>query len=300
MKFTTGLFALFLLFTCHTAFSEETPLTPEQEEYITWAKGVWDSLQPKTGEITLLDGAAHLNVPDTFYFLDGAEAKTVLEEVWNNPPGTAEGTLGMLFPAESTPFDANAWGVTIEYAEDGYVSDEDADGIDYARLLKDMQQDTAQASKARVQQGYESIELIGWAASPFYDKTSHKMHWAKEVKFGEQAQNTLNYSIRILGRKGVLVLNFIAGMDQKPLIDSQLNNVLAMAEFNTGSRYEDYQPGVDKVAAYGLGALITGGVLAKTGMLTTVLALLKKFGILIFVGLATLFGGLFRRKAASK
>jgi len=102
----------------------------------------------------------------------------------------------MLFPSDLTPYDNGSWGVTIEYEEDGYVSDD------------------------------EAIELIGWAAEPYYDKASHKMHWAKEIKFGSQERNTLNYNIRILGRKGVLVLNFIASMAQKDLIDCRGTHLL--------------------------------------------------------------------------
>jgi uncharacterized membrane-anchored protein len=36
------------------------------------------------------------------------------------------------------------------------------------------------------------------------------MYWAKEINFGGDSENTLNYNIRVLGRKGVLLLNFIA------------------------------------------------------------------------------------------
>ena len=80
-------------------------------------------------------------------------------------------------------------------------------------------------------------------------KESNKLHWAKEIKFGDQELNTLNYNIRILGRKGVLLLNFIAGMNQLELINSKREAVLAMAEFKEGSRYENFQPDMDKVAA---------------------------------------------------
>ncbi|MFT5677306.1 MAG: putative membrane-anchored protein, partial [Paraglaciecola sp.] len=61
----------------------------------------------------------------------------------------------MLFPAGSTPFEGDAWGVTIEYEEDGYVTDEDADTMDYSALLEQMKEDTALSSDARVQQGYD-------------------------------------------------------------------------------------------------------------------------------------------------
>lgn len=284
-----------------TAAEETAPdgeLTPEEQEYLAWAQGIWDSLDRRQGEIVLPNGVATLNVPETFYYLGPEDAEKVLVEVWGNMPGAGADTLGMLFPAEWTPFDDEAWGVTVEYEEDGYVSDADADKIDYDALLSEMQESTREASRERVAQGYEPIELLGWASRPYYDKDSHKLYWAKELKFEGEPDNTLNYNIRVLGRKGVLVLNFIAGMDQKNTIDANLDTVLALAEFNSGSRYADFNPDIDKVAAYGIGALVAGKVAAKAGLFAALLIFMKKFGVIAAGGIAVLFGKMFRRKQA--
>jgi uncharacterized membrane-anchored protein len=286
---------LALVFT-QGALAEEQPLTPEQEQYLAQIQQLWESLDRKTGEVMLENEVAKLTVPDNFYYLNPADSEKILVDVWGNPPGTGTTTLGMLFPAETTPFDEGSWGVTIEYEEDGYVSDDDADQINYDELLTEMKDDTAAASEQRVQEGYESIELVGWASKPYYDKTTHKLYWAKEIKFGNQELHTLNYNIRVLGRKGVLVLNFIAGMDQKQLIDSQLNNVLAMAEFQQGSRYEEFDPSIDQVAAYGLGALVAGKVAAKAGFLAAAILFLKKFGVFILAGVGALIGRVYKKK----
>ncbi len=273
----------------------EEQMSPEEAEYMAWAKELWDSLDRQTGEVELPNGVATLQVPEQFYYLNPADTQKVLVEVWGNPPGQEK--LGMLFPAEQTPFDNEVWGVTIDYEEEGYVSDKDADDIDYNELLESMQEETEAASLERIEQGYEGIKLVGWASPPFYDKTSHKMHWAKEIKFGDgERVNTLNYNIRVLGRKGVLVLNFIADMSQKELIEQQLSRVMAMSEFNQGSRYDEFDPDIDQVAAYGLGALVAGKVAAKAGLFAAALIFLKKFGVIIFIALAALFGKLFKRK----
>lgn len=301
MKYLAFMLLLVVAFTVQATTEESTPteettLTAEQAEYIAWARQLWDSLDRQQGTIKLPNGVATLNVPENFYYLNPADAEKILVEVWGNPPGAGANTLGMLFPIEGTPFDSDNWGVSIEYIEDGYVSDADADEIDYDDLLADMQESTQDENKVRAEQGYEPIELVGWAENPFYDKQSHKLHWAQELKFGNQSPNTLNYNIRVLGRKGILLLNFIAGMEQKEIIDSKLDSVLALAEFDQGSRYEDFDPSIDKVAAYGLGALVAGKVIAKTGFLAAALIFLKKFGVLIVIAIGALLGKLFRRK----
>lgn len=292
---------LILNFT-HTALaappapSAPPTLTSEQEQYVAAAKMLWESLDRRQGDVSLPGGVATLHVPDTFYYLSPTDAEKVLVDVWGNPPGAGKSTLGMLLPSQYTPFDDASWGVTISYNEDGYVSDEDAKDIDYGELLTGMQEAAEETSKERVRMGYEPVKLIGWAEAPRYDEQTHKLHWAKEFQVGDNAIHTLNYNIRVLGRKGVLVLNFIAGMDQKPEIDSNVDTVLGIAEFNDGMRYTDFNPNVDKVAAYGIGALVAGKVAAKTGLLAAALVFLKKFGVLIVVGVGALLGRLLKRK----
>jgi uncharacterized membrane-anchored protein len=276
----------------------ENEQVSEDNAYIQEMKAVWKSLDRQQGDITLPNNVASLHVPETFYYLNPADAEKILVDAWGNPPGAGARTLGMLFPAAGTPFDSDAWGVTITYEEDGHISDDNADEIDYNDLLADMKADTRSESKEREKQGYEPIELVGWAAAPYYDKTEHKLHWAQEIHFGDEQDNTLNYNIRILGRKGVLVLNFIAGMDQLQTIEMRMSDVLSIAEFNQGSRYDDFNPDIDEVAAYGIGALIAGKVIAKTGLLVTALLFLKKFGLLFLAGGGALLGRLFKSKNA--
>jgi uncharacterized membrane-anchored protein len=87
----------------------------------------------------------------------------------------------------------------------------------------------------------------------------------------------------------VLNINFVAGIGQLGEIKGVIPAVMSMPEFMEGSRYADYVPGVDKVAAYGIGGLIAGKVLAKTGLFVIALAFLKKGWILIFLALAGLW-----------
>lgn len=300
MNYIRIIFSLIALLAYQSAISEEQQQTPEQKQYYEKAKKIWNSLDRQKGEINLPNKVATLKVPDSFYYLNPQDSEKILVEAWGNPPGAGKNTLGMLFPDKATPFDDGSWGVTIEYEEDGYVSDDNADEINYEDMLIQMKEDTDEASKSRVKQGYPPIELVGWAAKPFYDAKSHKLYWAKEIKFGDSPTNTLNYNIRVLGRKGVLILNFIAGMEQKQVIDSNINTVLALAEFNQGSRYEDFNPSIDEVAAYGIGALIAGKLIAKTGFLVVALLFLKKFAVIFIIAIGVFLKRFFSRKATSE
>lgn len=261
---------------------------PTQKYQDPKAQQFVESLDYKAGMIALDASGVQLKVPKGFYFLSAQDSRRVLVEAWRNPPQAANGVLGMIMPADRTPLD-DAWGAIITYDEDGYVSDEDAAKIDYTDLLKNMQQATDENSAERVKQGFGSIRLIGWASPPYYDKDSHKLHWAKEIEFDGAPDHTLNYDVRALGRKGVLNINFVAGIGQLGEIKGVIPAVMSMPEFMEGARYADYVPGVDKVAAYGIGGLIAGKVLAKTGLFIIALAFLKKGWILIVLALAGLW-----------
>ncbi|MEH6346138.1 MAG: DUF2167 domain-containing protein [Bermanella sp.] len=289
----TFISAFILLSISVTSHAQDNDDLVTQDDYRNHAQQVWNTIEPEFGQVKLPNAVATLNIPSDFYYINPEDAEKVLTQIWGNPPG--QNTLGMLLPAGKTPLDSDTWAVSIQYEEDGYVSDEDASEIDYSELLTGMQDEVNAASASRVKQGYGSIELLGWASQPFYDQASHKMHWAKELKFGQSDQHTLNYNIRVLGRKGVLVLNFIASMDQKYLIESKLDKVLAIADFDQGSQYSDFDPELDEIAAYGLGALVAGKVIAKTGFLVAALIFLKKFGVIFLLAGAALLKRLFNR-----
>lgn len=138
-----------------------------------------------------------------------------------------------------------------------------------------------EANEERKKEGYESITIIGWATKPFYDKERKVLHWAKELKFGDQPVNTLNYNVRILGRKGVLVLNAIASMDQYAEVEKKIPQILNAFEYNSGHKYSEFNPSIDKVAMYTVGGLVAGKVLAKVGFF----ALLLKFWKIIAIAL---------------
>lgn len=263
------------------ASAEDSAQLSREEAYRQWSTQFLSSLNRQTGNVSLVDGKVTLAVPDHFYYLSPEDSKRVLEEAWGNPESGL--TQGMLFPAAYSPLDSGSWGVTIEYEAEGHVSDEDAASMDYDALLKDMQASAEEESQARVKAGYEPIALIGWATKPYYDAQNHKLYWAKELKFGDSNDHTLNYNVRALGREGVLVMNFIAEMPQLAEIENARDEVLGMVNFNSGHTYSEFNPDIDTVAAYGIGGLIAGKVLAKAGVLAAGLVLLKKFWFVLLL-----------------
>jgi uncharacterized membrane-anchored protein len=254
------------------------------------------SLHFQTGNVALPDAGATLHVQPGFRYLPPADARKVLEDLWGNPPD--DSVLGMLVPDNAGLASEHSWAVVVTYSDDGYVSDEDAAKVDYAQVMKDMQEAQVDENAERRKQGYPEFNLVGWAQPPRYEAATKRVYWAKDLKVQGADSDTLNYDIRVLGREGYLSMNAVASMNDMALVQSGMQQVLPMAQFDEGHRYADYKPGTDKLAAYGLAALVGGGIAAKTGLLAKIgLALLaaKKLVLagLVAVGAAVkkVFGG---------
>ena len=254
-------------------------------------------LELQHGTIVLNGGVAQVAVPDGYYFLGPKDAQYVSEKLWHNPKSMT--LLGMVFPANMTPFEPESWAITYEYDPIGYVSDADAEGYNYTELLETMQVDQRENNKERVKDGFPAIELLGWAAEPHYDKVQRKLHWAQRLSFSDSEGETLNYNIRVLGRKGILLVNFIAGMEQLAEVQAAVPEALEMVSFTDGNKYSDFVPSMDTVAAVGIGGLIAGKVAAKAGLLILLLAFLKKGFILVLLPLFWLKNKVFGKRGDS-
>lgn len=249
--------------------------------YAAYIDSVHATLRYQQGHVLLPGGVGELTVPNGFRYLDSAQSRRVLQGVWRNPNGEC---LGMLFPANRGPLSDDSWAYVIQYDPMGHVKDDDADDIDYNDLLEEMQKDTEEANAEREAAGYAPVHLLGWAANPYYDQDRHALHWAKTLRFGgDSAETTLNYNVRLLGRKGVLVLNAVGEPGQLPQIKASIPGLLSNVTFTKGQQYADFDASLDEVAAYGIGGLVAGKVLAKVGLFAVLLKFWK-LGLLALAG----------------
>jgi uncharacterized membrane-anchored protein len=107
----------------------------------------------------------------------------------------------------------------------------------------------------------------------------------------------VNYAIRLLGRRGVMHAVLVSDPARLDADVAEFKAALGGYAFVPGERYSEFRAG-DRVAEYGLAALVLGGAAAvatKTGFF-------KAFGKLIVVGAVGLgaavlavFRKLFRR-----
>ncbi len=219
-----------------------------------------------------------INVPDGYFFLDRAATKRFLEENQNIPDGDELGTLVRMQPGGD-----DYWFAVFSYSDVGHIKDDEKDSIDAAALMKTMQEGSREANAERVKRGWTALNLEGWHQAPFYNPATHNLTWA--TRLNSEGETVINHSIRLLGRTGLMSAQLVADPASVDVSIAEFDQVLTSYTFNEGSRYAEFRPG-DKLAAYGLTALIAGGAGAaavKTG-------LFKKIWKLLVFGLVALAG----------
>ena len=243
-----------------------------------------------------LGAIARIEVPADCVLLDGEATRKRKKSFGNRVSGKE---VGLISPTN------RLWAVYFEHDDSGHVLDDEKNKLDSMadELLASYKAGAAQQNKERERTGAPAIEIVGWQQPPHYDETTHNLSWAIRATSG--GQPLLNYNTRLLGRLGSMEVVLACDPDQLPQTLPAFTGLLAGFSFQSGQTYAEYRPG-DKVAKYGLAALVVGGAAvgaAKLGLLAWLLPFLKKGWILIvaaFAAVANFFKKLFAKISGRK
>jgi uncharacterized membrane-anchored protein len=233
----------------------------------------------------VLKNAAEIKLPNGYKFAGAADTQKMLKA--SGEPVSGE-EMGMIVPAEGN------WSVFFDFSDSGYVKDDDKDKLDADKLLKAITAGNDRANKMRVKMGNAPLNIVGWEKSPFYDEATHNLEWALRAE--SEGRPILNYNTRLLGRRGVMEVVLVCSPDKLQETLPLFRELIGGYSYKQGETYAEYKPG-DKIAKYGLTALVAGGavaVAAKTGLLATLLLFFKKAWKLVIIGLVAV-GALIKR-----
>jgi uncharacterized membrane-anchored protein len=232
-----------------------------------------------------LKDQAQLSLPAGYGFVPRKEGAAVMDMLGNQ---TDERFIGLIF-AEA---EGSNWFVTVDYEASGYIKDDDAKDWDADELLQSLKDGTEAGNEHRRKIGVGEIQVTRWIEKPAYDAPSHRLVWSVEAraKDGQDPDPTVNYNTYVLGREGYVSLDLITNSSTVEADKPAARELLAAVNFNDGKRYSDFNSSTDKVAAYGLAALVGGLAIKKLGLLGAILAFGAKFAKVILVGLAAAGG----------
>jgi len=247
-------------------------------------------------DVRLRDQAV-LRLPAGYGYIPVAQSQRLLRAT-GNPPGSD--LEGMVIDS-ARPF--AGWFVVIRHVPSGYVKDDDARDWNADELLSSLREGTEEANKERRSRGFPEIEVVGWVERPAYDARTYRLVWSAETrgKGSASTERGVNYNTYALGREGYFSLNLVTDRTLIGGLKPRAAELLAALAYNEGKRYQDFNASTDRVAEFGLAALVAGAAAKKLGLFALIgVFLVKVWKIAVFALIAIAAGGLklFRRKSA--
>ncbi|MDP1984154.1 MAG: DUF2167 domain-containing protein [Sulfuritalea sp.] len=235
MRYVLG----FLLFWPILVCSQTNPNIGDELRKLAWQVG------PTEGRIA---AKATIKVPQGYLFLDEQNTRRFLE-LAGNPPKDGH----FLFAPDSLK-----WFSVFSFNASGYVKDDEK--IDPDELLKSLKESDGPSNEERKRLGLQALYTDGWEVPPHYDTQSKRLEWGMRLK-QQSGQMVVNYTSRLLGRSGVMSAILVSDLGSLPQDTQDFKTALQQFSYVSGEQYAEFKQG-DKIAEYGLAALVLGGAAA--------------------------------------
>jgi uncharacterized membrane-anchored protein len=288
---------LFVVFASLPAFAQAAP--PSEASRKAELAAAWQAASKAgtegPGDIALIDQAT-LKLPANYFFVPKAEGARLMRALGNTVNDST--FIGLVGGTRQN----DQWMVVIRYIKEGYIKDDDAKNWNADELLRNISDGVEQANQDRAARGFPEMKVIGWVEPPGYDAGTHRLVWsllAEDKGQPDNAPKGINYNTYALGRDGYFSLNLLSDSERIASEKAFAHELLADLTYNAGKRYEDFSATTDRIAEYGLAALIGGIAVKKLGLLALFAAMALKFAKVILIGAAVLGAGVmkfFRRK----
>ncbi|WP_374402027.1 DUF2167 domain-containing protein [Niveibacterium sp.] len=268
-----------VLLTCATqASADDAQVAARQAEMSAAVQAAEAVKVVGPAEVKLLDQAT-LKLPAGRIWVPQPAAGKLMHAMGNSAD---DRLAGVVFPDGE-----GDWLVVAEFEKAGYIKDDDARDWKADELLDNIKQGTAASNEARRTRGIPELDVLGWVQAPSYDAGTHRLVWsihARQKGQPDSAEGSINYNTYALGRDGYFSLNLVTGADRIAQDKPVAHELLAALEYGDGKRYADFNASTDKVAEYGLAALVGGLAVKKLGLFAVIAAFAAKSFKLIALG----------------
>lgn len=230
---------------------QEQPAQPQVR--LEWTRG--------SGAAAPIGTLAEMDLGEDFVYLDVEGTQQLMELTENPLSGNEQATVAPAAEGET-------WFLVFEFDDVGYVSDDEKDSLDADAMLTSIKEGTEAANEERRSRGWSALQIVGWQEPPHYDARTHNLSWA--VIAESEGGRSVNRIVKLLGRHGVMTATLVADADALAAAVPRVDALLDGYRFTPGSTYAEFVPGKDKLAQYGLTALVVGGAgaaLVKSGLL---------------------------------
>jgi uncharacterized membrane-anchored protein len=250
-------------------------LTVSQAQADKFSELKWVSA-PAVGKV---GGKAEFKVTGSSVFLDPIETDKFLQLNGNLPTKDAYTIAN----------EKSDWFGILQVVEEGYVKDDEK--IDADALIKSLKEENNIENEKKKEKGMPSLILDGWYFPPRYDTENKRLEWGTKLRSPSDNSFTVNVTTKILGKSGYTSAILVSSPEtlDKDLIEFKAT--LKNFDYVSGEKYSEWKQG-DKVAAYGLGALVLGGAAAaatKKGGLKLIWIAILGAGAALWAGFKKFF-----------
>lgn len=285
-----GLLLVLMAACCSWVAAAEPGAPPNQQEADKVLAGIRNAMVKGPATVQLRDQAA-INLPEHFGFIPQKEAAAFMQLMGNR---TGAEFMGLIVPLTAEA--SGQWFVSLNYDSAGYIKDDDAKHWDADKLLQNLKDGTEASNADRQRAGIPALVVTRWIQPPSYEPGSHRLMWSAEArrKDGGDRDPTINYNTYVLGREGYISLNLVTSESHIAQDKADAGQLLGAVDFKSGKRYGDFNSSTDKVAAYGLAALVAGVAAKKLGLLALFGVTILKFAKVIAIAVAAFGAGVMR------
>ncbi|CDR33517.1 DUF2167 domain-containing protein [Criblamydia sequanensis] len=177
--------------------------------------------------------------------------------------------------------------IIFENLQGGYVSIDDWEDLDPESLLKSISENTEKANEERKKNGFNTLHVVGWVQKPLLDKLTNTVYWAIEAESADEGAIVNSVALR-LGREGFEKIVWVTQKESYVPFGGHLEVMLRAHSFDPGYRYSDYKEG-DKMASYGIAALVAATMGGKIIKASGFFVILKKLSGILIATLAAIF-----------
>lgn len=242
-------------------------------------------------EVTISNANVGFNLPEDYFFLQAADATALMREI---------GNLSVDIDALVVPADEDAnWFIYFKFSDLGYFKMEEVkEELEDIDLIGEIRKNTELNNQKRAKAGFSTIEVIGYAEKLSLNTSRQTLDFA--IESVQEGQRFIERRSIMFGRKGLLLCSFVCSKERYFNVQATSNNMFASILFHNNYRYADFNPGIDKYAVVGIGTVLVGREITRSGWLSRTLKILGKaiwaFIIGIFAVIWALLKRLFRKK----
>lgn len=214
-------------------------------------------------------------------FANGNDTRRLLEATQNIPSGKE---LGLVGTQDLSYF------IVFSFDDTGHINDNEKDDLNADTILNQFKKNSVESNRERQKRGWGARDIVGWAIPPRYNLANNNLEWAIKYK-DSKGQEIINFSTRYLGRTGVMKAILVSDPTELSSVLPKYESIMSGFNFSQGNRYAEFVKG-DKVAEYGLSALIVGGAAAaavKSGFGKYIGKFIIGIGVVILASIKSAF-----------